>query len=203
MFYQFCKILFQLLLKLLCRYRVIGKENFPRSGPVIVASNHLSNWDPLMIGVAMPRQIFFVAKEELFRIPLVSALIKAWGAIPIKRGRGDRDALSKSLDLLKHNHAVGIFIEGKRNLGNPETMLKPQPGAAMLALKSGAPVVPVALINTNRILRSLKRVRVIIGKPIRFTDKTGLESPEKKEQYKQIGIEITQIIQTMYKNGRT
>ncbi len=203
MFYQFCKFLFQLILKLLCRYQVIGKENFPRSGPVIVVSNHLSNWDPLMIGAAMPRQIFFVAKEELFRIPLVSGLIKAWGAIPIKRGRGDREALSKSLDLLKQDQAVGIFIEGKRNRGNPETMLKPQPGAAMLALKSGAPVVPVALINTNRILRSWRRVRVIIGEPIRFTDTTGLESAEKKEHYKQIGMEITQTIQTMYKNGRT
>ncbi len=202
MLYKIFRSFFAIIIKIFGRYRIFGSENFPSSGSVIVVSNHVSNWDPLMVGVAMPRQVSFLAKEELFRIPLIGFLLRAWGIIPLKRGRGDREALSKSLELLKDGKVIGIFIEGKRNLKNPETMLKPQPGAAMLALKSGVPVVPVAVINTNRILRSFKRVKVIIGKPIHFDSKAELEGLDKKEQYSRISKEIILTIQGLIKKER-
>lgn len=203
MLYQIFRLIFAFVLKIIGRYQILGRENFPNSGPVIVVSNHISNWDPLMVGAAMPRQVGFLAKEELFRVPIVGFLLKTWGIIPLKRGRGDREALSKSLELLKDGKVIGIFIEGKRNLKNPETMLKPQPGAAMIALKSGVPVVPVAVINTNRVLRSFKRIKVFIGKPIQFASKAELEGLEKKEQYSKIGKEITLIIEDLMKKERT
>lgn len=199
MLYKVFRIFFAIILKVISRYKVIGLNNLPSSGPALVVSNHISNWDPLMLGVAMPRQINFIAKSELSRIPFVGSLIKAWGAVPIKRGHSDREALSKSIELLKNGRVIGIFIEGKRNLGNPEKMLKPQPGAAMLALKSEVPVIPVAIINTNRILRSLKRVKVIIGKPIDFSSKPELKSLEKKEQYSRVSMEIITTIQELIK----
>jgi 1-acyl-sn-glycerol-3-phosphate acyltransferase len=200
--YTIFKVIFAFILKVFGRYQVFGRQNLPDSGPLIIVSNHISNWDPLMVGVAIPRRVSFIAKEELFGIPLVGSLLKAWGMLPIKRGRIDREALSKPLDLLKDKKVIGIFIEGKRNLKNPDTMLKPQPGAAMLALRSGAPIVPVAVINTNRILRSFKRVKVFIGKPIHFASKTELEGLEKKEQYSKIGRELTETIQELYRKGR-
>lgn len=199
MLYKIFKVLFIMVLKIISRYQVSGRQNLPKSGPALVVSNHISNWDPLMIGVAMPRQVNFVAKEALFKIPLVGLLLRAWGAIPINRGRGNREALTKSMELLKAGKVVGIFIEGKRNLKNPDQMLKPQPGAAMLALKSGAPVVPVALINTNKILRSFKKVKVLIGEPMTFSSNTELEGLEKKDQYSQISNEITAAIEGLYR----
>lgn len=202
MLYQIFRFLFSLFFKIICRYQVIGIDNFPSSGPVVVVSNHISNWDPLMVGAAMPRQINFIAKSELSKIPLVGYLLKAWGVVPIKRGHSDREALTKSLELLKNGKAIGIFIEGKRNLGNPEIMIKPQPGAAMLALKSAVPVVPVAVINTNRILRSLKRVKVIIGKPIDFSSKPNLKSLDRKEQYSRVSAELINTIQELVKKTR-
>jgi 1-acyl-sn-glycerol-3-phosphate acyltransferase len=200
--YTIFKVIFAFILKVFGRYQVFGRQNLPDSGPLIIVSNHISNWDPLMVGVAIPRRVSFIAKEELFGIPLVGSLLKAWGMVPIKRGRIDREALSKPLELLKDKKVIGIFIEGKRNLKNPDTMLKPQPGAAMLTLRSGAPIVPVAVINTNRILRSFKRVKVFIGKPILFASKTELEGLEKKEQYSKIGRELTETIQELYRKGR-
>ncbi len=199
MLYKVFRAFFALIIKVFGRYQVIGSENFPDSGPVIVVSNHISNWDPPMVGVAMPRQVNFVAKQELFKIPLVGFLLRAWGCVPVKRGRGDREALTKSLELLRDGRAIGIFIEGKRNLENPDQMLKPQPGAAMIALKSGVPVIPVAVINTNRILRSFKKVKVIIGKPMQFSPHTISEDSNKKEQYTQISMELTNAIQELKK----
>ncbi len=201
MLYTIFKFIFSLILKILGRYQVIGINNFPSSGPAIVVSNHISNWDPLMVGVAMPQPINFIAKSELSRIPLVGFLMKKWGVVSIKRGHSDREALSKSLELLKDGKVIGIFIEGKRNLGNPEIMIKPQPGAAMLALKSEVPIVPVAVINTNRILRSFKRIKVIIGKPILFSHKTDLEGLERKEQYSQVSQELIMTIQDLIKKA--
>lgn len=201
MLYKIFRLFFAIILKIISRYQIIGLDNFPSSGPALVVSNHISNWDPLMVGVAMPRQINFIAKSELSRIPLVGSLIKAWGVVSIKRGHSDREALSKSIALLKDGRVIGIFIEGKRNLGNPEIMIKPQPGAAMLTLKSEVPVIPVAIINTNRILRTLKRVKVIIGKPIDFSSKPGLNSLDKKEQYSRVSMEIITTIQELIKKG--
>ncbi|HBF39294.1 MAG TPA: 1-acyl-sn-glycerol-3-phosphate acyltransferase [Firmicutes bacterium] len=189
--YSIFKILFRGLLKLFSGLTVTGKENIPENGPALIVANHISNWDPMVLGSDLKRQVKFIAKEELIKIPLIGLLIKAWGVVPIKRGRGDREAISKSLEILKNQHLMGIFIEGRRNTVHPEQMLKPQHGAAMLALKTGVPVIPAAIINSNKIFRSFKRVRVIIGAPIKFTEEAGVD---KKELYEQISNQLVQEI---------
>ena len=173
---------------------VKGHENIPASGPVIVVSNHISNWDPMVVGSSIKRQVNFIAKEELFKIPVVGWLLKAWGVTPVKRGRGDREAISKSLKFLRDQRVIGIFIEGTRNKQDPNRMQKPQPGAAMLALKSGATVIPVVVVNTRKIFRSFTKVKVRIGKPLYFTEQPEVD---KKELYIQVSKQIAEAIEQL------
>jgi 1-acyl-sn-glycerol-3-phosphate acyltransferase len=194
MLYRIFKNLFKLFFILLGRMEVIGHENIPENGPVIVAANHVSNLDPLLLGSAINRQVHFIAKESLFKTPLIGSLMRAWGMIRIKRGRGDREAIAKSLEILEGQQVIGIFIEGSRNRENSEQMQAPQSGTAMLAIRSGAPVVPVALINTRHLFQ---RMQVIIGPPLTFGD---LLENTKKELYQQIGFRITSAIVNLKKN---
>ncbi|MGE5583729.1 MAG: lysophospholipid acyltransferase family protein [Bacillota bacterium] len=187
MLYSTFKIFFSALFKIFHRYSITGRENIPESGPVLIVSNHVSNWDPLLIGAAVQRKVSFMAKEELFRIPVVNFFITAWGAFKVKRGRGDREAINRSLEVLAQGKVMGIFIEGRRNTKDPRKMLKPQHGAAMLAVKSGAPVVPAVLINSQKTLRSLRRVKIIFGNPLTFKDDPDMD---KKDLYEKISLQI-------------
>jgi 1-acyl-sn-glycerol-3-phosphate acyltransferase len=190
MLYWIFRFLFIIFFKVTGRFQVIGHENIPKEGPVILASNHVSNFDPLVLGCAVKRKVHFIAKEELFKIPVVGYLMTAWGAIRVKRGgRGDREAISRSLEILKAKLVFGIFIEGFRNKANPDQMAKPQSGAAMLAVNSGAPVIPVALVNTDKLF---EKMQVIIGPPISFAPAD--ESIPKKDLYLQISQTITAAI---------
>jgi 1-acyl-sn-glycerol-3-phosphate acyltransferase len=184
MWYRIFKTLFKVFFILLGRMDVTGQEHIPTTGPVIVAANHVSNWDPLLLGSALDRQVHFIAKESLFKAPLVGSLMRAWGMIRIKRGRGDREAIAKSLEILEAQRMIGIFIEGSRNRGDSEEMQAPQSGTAMLASRSGAPVVPVALLNTRHLFQKMK---VIVGPPLTFED---LAATTKKELYQQIGARV-------------
>jgi 1-acyl-sn-glycerol-3-phosphate acyltransferase len=188
MLYRVFKNLFKLFFMILGRLEVIGQENIPATGPVIVAANHVSNWDPLVLGGALDRKVHFIAKEELFNAPLIGSLMRGWGMIRVKRGRGDREAIAKSLEVLGQDQMLGIFIEGSRNRENSEQMQPPQSGTAMLAVRSGAPVVPVALVNTKRLFQ---KMQVIIGPPLTFED---IAEITKKGQYQRIGARITTAI---------
>lgn len=193
MLYTIFRGFFFYLLKVLSRMEVHGVDHLPKTGPVLLVSNHISNWDPLVVGSAANRRVSFIAKEELFKIPLVNYLLKAWGVVSVKRGRGDREAISKSLELLREQNVIGIFIEGHRNKIDPDHMLKPQPGAAMLALKSGAPVVPMLVTNTHHIYR-FGKVRVFIGAPLQFQ-----MDPErdKKKLYNEVSQRIIDAIESL------
>ncbi|WP_184583610.1 lysophospholipid acyltransferase family protein [Lipingzhangella halophila] len=157
--------------------RVEGTHHIPRQGPVILAANHLSNIDPLFIGVAVPRQVVFIAKRELFAEGNVAQraftrALRAIGQLSIDRhpGQSSREAMEESLRVLKEGTAFGIFPEGTRS---PDGRLhRGQTGLAWLALSSGAPVVPVALSGTNRILPAgarlpaFRRIGVRFGPPV-------------------------------------
>ncbi|WP_173916285.1 1-acyl-sn-glycerol-3-phosphate acyltransferase [Halobacillus sp. Marseille-Q1614] len=145
----------------LYRIKVIGKENIPKKGPVIICSNHISNFDPPVVGITNSRNIYFLAKEELFRKKVFGWILKNVHAFPIKRGMRDRDALRKGLQILKENHALGLFPEGTRQKSGK--IGRGLAGIGFFALRSKAVVVPCAIIGPYEKFKPLK---VVYGKPM-------------------------------------
>ncbi|HKX17762.1 MAG TPA: lysophospholipid acyltransferase family protein [bacterium] len=173
MVYRISKALLRLILRLFFGFRVDGREHEPAGGPVIVVSNHLSDLDPLVVGAALRRQVTFMAKHELFRVPGVRWWITACGAFPVRRGTADRQALRTALGILQHGGVLVMFPEGTRGLDR--TLREPEPGAAMLARRTGAALLPVAVLGTDLVLpRDAHRLRlapitVRIGPPLYVT----------------------------------
>jgi glycerol-3-phosphate dehydrogenase (NAD(P)+) len=152
------------------RMERIGREHIPASGPLIIASNHRSFMDPFVIGMMLRRPTYFVAKSELFRNPVVAWLLNALGAFPVDRGHGDRDAMVTARAILERGDVVVIFPEGTRT--RPGALGAPKRGVGRLALETGAPVVPVALIGTEAVRRGWRirphKVRIRAGRPLCF-----------------------------------
>ncbi|OPZ74404.1 MAG: 1-acyl-sn-glycerol-3-phosphate acyltransferase [Firmicutes bacterium ADurb.Bin456] len=161
MIFKTLRFLVRIILVLVRRWEIEGKENIPDSGGVVLVANHVSYWDPVVVICAFKRQVYFMAKAELFKIPVVGYVVNASGAFPVRRDRTDRNAIRTALRLLEEGQVVGVFPEGTRS--HSGEMLKPHLGAAMLALKSGAPVLPVAVSGTRGFWG---KVRVRVGKPI-------------------------------------
>ena len=122
----------------------------PLTGNLIVVSNHASDFDPFIVGSCMARPVAFMAKEELFEIPVLKQAITAFGAYPVKRGAGDRAAIRSAIESINKGWATGIFLEGTRTLDGKIT--SPKLGAAMIASKTNAPFLPVCVWGTETIL---------------------------------------------------
>lgn len=163
-FYDFAKVAVGAIARTLFGLRVVGADNVPPTGGVIVAANHISNFDPPLLGVAVPRPVSYMAKKELFAMPVLGSLIRHLNAFSVDRQAGGTAALRASLRMLKEGRCVGIFPEGGRNVRGTN---EEKAGAAFLAAASGAPVVPAAIVGT-RSLRPFKRVTVVFGEPIRI-----------------------------------
>jgi len=152
------------------RMQRIGREHIPSSGPCIIAANHRSFLDPFVIGTLVRRPVYFVAKKELFRNRLQAWFLNALGAFPIDRGNADQDAMSTAREILERGDVVVIFPEGTRI--RPGALGKPKSGVGRLALQTGAPVVPVAVIGTEAIRRGWRirphKVRLRVGPPLTF-----------------------------------
>jgi glycerol-3-phosphate dehydrogenase (NAD(P)+) len=152
------------------RMERIGREHVPASGPVIIASNHRSFMDPFVIGMMLRRPTYFVAKAELFHKPFVAWLLSSLGAFPVERGRGDSDAMTTAREILERGDVVVIFPEGTRT--RPGALGAPKRGVGRLALETGAPIVPIALIGTEAVRRGWRirphKVRIRAGRPLRF-----------------------------------
>jgi 1-acyl-sn-glycerol-3-phosphate acyltransferase len=161
-FYRAARALCKLVCLVLWRFRAVGVENVPRSGPLIVASNHLSYLDPVALGVGLPRMLTYLAKKQLFDIPVLGSIIRWCGAYPLDRDAGGVAAVRVALRVLKDGRAVGIFPEGTRNL---KGSAGEKGGAAFLAALSGAPVVPAAVVGTKDAKR-FAQIRVAYGKPM-------------------------------------
>ncbi len=165
--YSLIRALAWLLTHMVCRYQITGREHIPRDGALLVVANHLSWYDPLLLGVVLPRRVWFYTKVEMFRWPIVGWLAQHTGQIPVRRGESDRAALEKALTYLREGKALVIFTEG--TVERQEHMIAAHTGVAMLAVRSGATVLPVAHSGTRRVLRSSRwwfpRVTVCIGTP--------------------------------------
>ena len=150
---------------LVFRMDVKGVENVPSEGPVLICSNHLAKRDPVLLGLSVKRQVFYMAKEELFRNKFLGGLFRLLGAFPVSRGTGGEDALQNAYTLLEENAMVGVFIEGHRS--KTGELLRPKTGAALLAYRTQAPVVPVCITaGDGKQPGMFKRTLIRIGKPI-------------------------------------
>ncbi|MEA2230921.1 MAG: glycerol-3-phosphate dehydrogenase [Solirubrobacteraceae bacterium] len=152
------------------RMQRIGREHIPAQGPVIIAANHRSFLDPFVIGMMLRRPLYFVAKSELFSNPIVAWWLSSLGAFPVDRGNGDRDAMDTARRILERGDCVVIFPEGTRT--RPGPLGAPKRGVGRLALQTGAPVVPIALLGTEAVRRGWRirphRIHIRAGRPLRF-----------------------------------
>ncbi len=171
MFYDFVCVAVRLILAVLTRSSVMGAENIPTSAPFLLVSNHLNLIDPPVLGALLPRRITFMAKEELFHVPLVGWVVKWYGAFAVRRGQADRQALRVATEVLRRGGVIGVFPEGTRS--KTGKMIEAHPGAALIALMTGVVVLPVGVSGTDRVRSPLSlllrpRIEVNVGQPFKL-----------------------------------
>ncbi len=158
------------IFRLFFRGQIKGISHVPKIGGVVVVSNHGSHLDPPILGHALGRPVAFMAKSELFRIPILSSIISACGAYPVKRGAGDREALRTASNRLIQGWATGVFLDGTRQENG--RINNPKSGAALLAARTGCPILPVAIINSHKAFPKRSffprfvSIRLVVGKLI-------------------------------------
>ncbi len=169
--YQLVSKLFVLpIYKFLFKGQLIGRENIPQKDSFIMVSNHGSLLDPPLLGHALGRNISFMAKAELFKIPLLGFVIKACGAYPVKRGIADRNTIKIACNKLSNDNCIGIFIDGTRQKNG--RVNKPKQGAALLAFKNQKLLLPVAIVNSHRLIKFkfcipfFSKILIKVGKPV-------------------------------------
>jgi 1-acyl-sn-glycerol-3-phosphate acyltransferase len=162
--YDFAAGTIRLIMQLVWRAKAYGTENVPATGPVIVACNHVSYLDPPGMGCFCPRRVQYMAKKELFEIPVLGRGIAAVGAYPVDREGSATAAIKRSLEILRAGGCIGIFPEGTRN---PTGEVQPQTGVALLASLAKAPVVPACIVGTDRAKR-FPQIKVAFGPPLQL-----------------------------------
>ena len=184
-FYYFAKPMVRMLVFLLARWQVKGRENVPRQGPVLVVANHINLADPPLVALSLGRRAVFMTKEELFRSRFSGYFVGSFGAFPVHRGRLDRKALRQAEGVLAEGLPLVMFPEGMRSRGG---QLRPAfPGSALVALRSGAPILPVAITGTERIkgatwfLRRPK-IKINIGHPFHLPPMNGRLTKTKRTE---------------------
>ncbi|MDP4083896.1 MAG: lysophospholipid acyltransferase family protein [Bacillota bacterium] len=164
-FYSFARSVVKYIFKPWYRIQVLGLENFPKDGGVLICTNHIHNFDPPVVGITAPRVVHFMAKEELFSLPVLGKIVRMCNAFPVKRGMSDREALRKGLNLLKEGNVLGLFPEGTRS--KTGELGKGLAGAGFFASRSDAAVIPCAIIGPYK---SLHQLKVVYGKPIEMAE---------------------------------
>jgi 1-acyl-sn-glycerol-3-phosphate acyltransferase len=152
------------------RMQRVGREHLPRTGPLLLASNHRSFLDPFVIGTLVKRPVYYMAKRELFEKPWQAWILNALGAFPVDRGKGDGDAMATARMILERGDCVVVFPEGTRT--RPGPLGTPHRGIGRLALETGAPVAPIAVIGTEDVRRGWRirsrKVRLRAGRPLHY-----------------------------------
>ncbi len=167
-FYYVTRIIIRMLFILLTHWRIRGKENIPSQGPLLVVANHLNLADPPLLAVSLSRKVIFMAKKELFRSKFSSYFVRSFGAFPVRRGQLDGKALRQAEQVLAEGKALAMFPEGARSR---HAQLRPAfSGSALIALRNGAPILPVGITGTEKIrgiawLLRRPRITVNIGHP--------------------------------------
>ncbi|KIX84626.1 lysophospholipid acyltransferase family protein [Thermus filiformis] len=204
MVYRLAWFLARLLLHALFGFSIRGKERVPKTGPVILAANHLSILDPIAIGVAVWRPVSFFARADVFRLPVLSWLLPRLYAIPVERGESDLSAIKKALRTLERGFAFGIFPEGTRSRTG---RLQPfKTGVAAIALRTGTPVVPVAVMGTEkalpvgaRMIRLRRPIRVVFGDPIPVPKKERPSREDLLRLTREIEAKVAELLDPPYR----
>ena len=163
-FYYIARFAVRVVLFLSTRWQVKGRENIPAEGPLLIVANHLNLADPPIVSVSIARQTMFMAKEELFKAKFTGYFIGSFGAFPVRRSQADTKAVRQALKILADGLALVVFPEATRS---PNAQLQPAfPGAALIALRSGAPILPIGITGTEKIRGKtwiLRRPRVTVN----------------------------------------
>ncbi len=202
-FYYIARGLLWGVFKLLTRWQVKGKENVPKEGPVLVVANHVNLADPPLLGVSLGRKVIFMAKEELFRSSLGAYFVSGLGAFPVHRGKLDRQALRRSQQVLADGLALAMFPEATRS--RSARLKKAMPGSALIACRSGAPILPVGIIGTEQIkgrgwILRRPRLTINIGKPFHLPPVDGKLTREKLVEYTDLIMQhIAELLPPQYR----
>lgn len=182
------------------RGKIYGAENVPLSGALIAVCNHASDFDPPILSNCLGRPVSYMAKEELFKVPLLKQGIKLYGAYPVKRGMSDRTAIKSAMKALENGWIAGIFLDGTRSRDG--RVNNPKLGAALIAAKAKVPLIPVSLWGTENILHQGS----FIPKPVPITIRIGniIEPPRstKKEELQNVTNQCAEVINQMHGLGR-
>jgi len=178
-YYSAARFFANVLLGTISGWEVKGTESIPRLGGLIVASNHISFWDPPLVGAALPREAHFLAKEELFSHPVLGPVIRSVNAIPIRRGAADLSGLTRAMETLRRGGALLMFPEGSRMRDGE---LHPaRPGVGLIAVQADVPIVPCYISGSSRPRRWLyrgTRVRIWFGVPRSWRELVGGDSED-------------------------
>ncbi|GAP97708.1 lysophospholipid acyltransferase family protein [Leptolyngbya sp. NIES-2104] len=160
------------------RGRIYGAENVPKQGRLLVVSNHASDFDPPLLSCAIGRPVAYMAKEELFKVPVLKQAITAYGAYPVKRGTGDRAAMKAAMASVESGWATGVFLDGTRTADG--RIADPKLGAAWIAAKTNSPLIPVSLWGTHEIFKPGSS----IPRPVPITIRIGevIEAPKSSDR---------------------
>lgn len=182
------------------RGRVYGAENVPKQGPLVVVSNHASDFDPPLLSCCIGRPVAYMAKEELFQIPVFSRAIELYGAYPVKRGSADRSAIRAAVKYLEAGWAAGVFLQGTRTPDGKIT--EPKLGAALIAAKTNAPLLPVSLWGTDRIIEKGSTIPRSVPVTVRIGRAIAPPTSTNKEELLAVTQQCATAIASLHDLGR-
>lgn len=187
-------------LKLYLRGQVHGVDRVPQHGPLVVVANHASDFDPPLVSCSVRRPVSYMAKEELFRVPILNSAIRLYGAYPVKRGSADRSAIRAAIAQLNEGWAVGIFLSGTRTTDGriPDAKL----GAALIAAKTGAPLLPLSLWGTNQIFAKNSLIPRSVPVTIRIGSAIAAPTSTQRDELEAITQQCVVAIHHLHDLGR-
>lgn len=198
LWYLFWKTAVWAIGKIAFQLRIEGREHEPAQGPFIVAANHASALDPPLVGASLHHRASYMGKSELFAVPILGPLLRSIGVFPVRRGEADHRAIRTSLDVLASGGVLVMFPEGTRSLDG--RLQKPEPGAAMIALRTGVAVLPAAVIGSYRILPRgtrwprFQRITIRMGPPLTVPRSNGRLDRQALEEW---GSQIIEAIERL------
>ena len=180
--------------------KIYGVENVPQTGGLVIVSNHASYFDPPIVSNCVCRPVAYMAKEELFKIPVLAQAIKLYGAYPVSRGTADRGAMRYALEYLENGWAVGVFLEGTRT--SDGRIHDPKRGAALLAAKAKVPLLPVSLWGSEKIVQPGTPIPRKVPLTIRIGKLIATPSSTSKEELEAVTRKCAEAINRLHDLGR-